>query len=230
MYSFFQGGNREVEDGNREVEDGRRQLLASPVPRRLPHGRATYPFQIPLQTEDPNYAISLYVHRDPLDEARAVIGHYEESQGICGDIGQALIECRQQLGLERSNTEITNLIATMRDNDTVDVRTIGSINGQGPPQVVVFTENLVPRRINAASQSLNVALRLSFSFLNDEERHAATHTNLSTVQRSRYSGRYMEESITKLEVMVLFIDDLRKQARKFIEDFLYVAASTPHYT
>ena len=128
-----------------------------------------------------------------------------------------------------NNIEITNLIAAMRDNDTVDVRTIDSIDGHGPPQVVVFTETLVPRRVDAACQSFNVALRLSFHFLNDKESHATTHANLSTVQRCRYNGRYMEESIPKLEVMVMFIDDLRKQTRKFIEDFLHVAASTPHY-
>lgn len=127
----------------------------------------------------------------------------------------------EQLDLEPFNTELSACISTMKGNKDVAIQIVRPIADQGAPQIAAYADHPVPRRIDSACQSLNFALRLSFEYKNNEERHRQTHDNLKEVKRYRRKGQYMQESILKLEMMTLFIDNLKTQTGCLIEDFLH---------
>lgn len=185
------------------------------------HGRVNYQFHVPKEIEDPDFAISLYTDDDPLESGRDIIFHYNEALKTCADIGQALISCMERLDLEPFNTELSACINTMMENKDVTIEIIQPEADQEPPQIATYAKHPVPQRIDAACQSLNHALQLSFKYKNDEQRHRQTRENLREVRRYRVKGQYMKESFLKLERMVSFIDNLKTQTEYFIDDFLH---------
>ena len=175
---------------------------------------AKYGFEIEKLPVDPEYAISAYTADDPMDEAMAIIQHYENATNVCKEIREDLRMCWRKLDLREDGTEFTSCLAAIKWR--ASSYQVYKEDGY-PPRIILDHLQRVPPNVQAACNKLNSAIATSFDYVHSDD-HEKTSDNLNVVKDHLHS-EYMRKSAELLEKCKHYIDCLKEQSEMFLHDF-----------
>ena len=183
------------------------------APNKDVHGVAKYKFEIKELSTDPNSAVSDYTIDDPMNEANAIIQHYEDAVEVCKEIRKDQKMCWRELKLNENGTEFTSCLAKIEKWSSYQIYKEDGY----PPRIILDHPQHVPPNVQAACNKLNSAIAASFDYVYSDS-HKKTSDNLTVVKNHLHS-EYMRKSAELLEKCKHYIDCLKEQSKLFLHDF-----------